>query len=86
MGRIKSLMVKRTAKQILAKDAKDFNESFENNKKILGSNMPSKSIRNKIAGYMARLQRMKKEAALEAAKPKPVKVESADEPLQADVY
>lgn len=60
MGRIKSLMVKRAAKQLLASEKHAFNESFSHNKKILGSTMPSKPIRNKIAGYIARLVRMKK--------------------------
>lgn len=59
MGRIKSLIVKKTAKQLL--EEAPFNESFDNNKKILKDTMPSKPIRNKIAGYMARLCRMKKE-------------------------
>ena len=60
MGRIKSLMVKRAAKQLLEGDNK-FDASFEHNKKILSSNMPSKPIRNKIAGYIARLVRMKQQ-------------------------
>lgn len=69
MGRIKSLMVKRAAKQLLKKTSETdtYNESFEHNKKILGSgNLPSKSIRNKIAGYLARLKRMEKN-------PRPIK-------------
>ena len=59
MGRIKSLMVKRAAKQLLEGE-NNFNDSFEQNKKILRNTMPSKSTRNKIAGYIARLVRMKK--------------------------
>ena len=54
MGRIKSTMVKRAARQLLAGEH-NFDGSFEHNKKILGSTMPSKPIRNKIAGYLARL-------------------------------
>lgn len=57
MGRIKSTMVKKTAKNLLGKEPA-FSESFENNKKILGNTMPSKPIKNKIAGYLARLKRM----------------------------
>ncbi len=73
MGRIKSLMVKKAAKQLLSSSAENFTTEFSHNKKILGSNtMPSKPIRNKIAGYIARLQRMKKaEAAREAQKSLP---------------
>ena len=52
-------MVKRAAKQLLVVSP-DFTESFNHNKKILGRTMPSKPIRNKIAGYIARLVRMKK--------------------------
>jgi len=59
MGRIKSLMVKKAAKQLLEGE-NEFSESFEHNKKILGSTLPSKPIRNKVAGYIARLIRMKK--------------------------
>ena len=59
MGRIKSTMVKKTAKNLVGKESA-FDESFENNKKILGRTMPSKPIRNKIAGYLARLKKMQK--------------------------
>ncbi len=59
MGRIKLLMVKRAAQQLLQDDL-DFNEDFDHNKKMLGNTMPSKSIRNKIAGYISRLIRVRK--------------------------
>ena len=67
MGRIKSLMVKKAAKQIL--DEKVFNTEFENNKKDLKDTMPSKPIKNKIAGYITRLMKVKaqKQAAADAA-------------------
>lgn len=55
MGRIKSLLVKRTAKKLMAEDS--FNDKFDNNKKGLNNLMPSKKVRNKIAGYIARLKR-----------------------------
>lgn len=60
MGRIKSALIKRTARKML-KEENAFNENFDNDKKILGSSMPSKSLRNKIAGYLARLKRMEKQ-------------------------
>ena len=56
MGRIKLLMVKRAARQLLGGE-NDFDDSFEHDKKLLGNTMPSKPIRNKIAGYIARLKR-----------------------------
>ena len=57
MGRTKQSMVKRASKDLLTRNP-SFNEHFSGNKKMLGNNtMPSKKIRNKIAGYIARLRR-----------------------------
>jgi ribosomal protein S17E len=60
MGRIKTKMIKNTAKQLLS-DVHLFNEDFTHNKKLLGSLLPSKSVRNKTAGYIARLLRAKQQ-------------------------
>ena len=60
MGRIKSLLIKRTARNLL-KEENVFSEDFEKNKRILGNSMPSKSLRNKIAGYIARLKKKEKQ-------------------------
>ena len=60
MGRIKSALVKRTAKNLLKEENK-FSEDFEINKKLIGTNMPSKSLKNKIAGYISRLKRAERE-------------------------
>ena len=75
MGRIKSTMVKRAAEQLLEKET-SFNDSFEKNKRILGNTMPSKPIRNKIAGYISRLKKMEK-----AKKDKPAKIIPVDSEL-----
>ena len=56
MGRIKSTLVKRTART-LVKEMNVFSSDFDKDKKILGNTMPSKRIRNKIAGYIARLKK-----------------------------
>lgn len=69
MGRIKSLMIKKAAKQLLDGEHR-FTEDFEHNKKVLKNTMPSKPIRNKVAGYISRLIKMKKKAQLEEQKPK----------------
>jgi len=37
-----------------------FTGDFTDNKKILKNSMPSKPIRNKVAGYIGRLVKMKK--------------------------
>jgi len=56
MGKIKSKLVKRTANELIKKGIQ-FNKSFEENKKILGKTMPSKKIRNQMAGFLARLKK-----------------------------
>ena len=58
MGRIKSTMIKKTAKQLLV-EGHPFTSDFEKNKKVLKDTMPSKPIRNKVAGYIAHLQKQK---------------------------
>lgn len=64
MGRIKSALIKRTARTLLKDDYK-FTEKFDDNKDILGSTMPSKRLRNRIAGYITRINKdsMKKRMA-----------------------
>ena len=81
MGRIKQLMVKRASKELLTKEL-SFGEHFDGNKKMLGGNtMPSKKIRNKVAGYISRLRRfeikVKDTAALKLASKTEVPLETA---------
>ena len=56
MGKIKTKLVKRTAKTLSEKDI-SFTEDFKRNKKILGSTMPSKKIRNQIAGLLSKIKK-----------------------------
>ena len=60
MGRVKSALIKRTTRNLL-KEENVFSEDFEKNKKVLGNTMPSKRLRNKIAGYISRLKRQEKQ-------------------------
>jgi len=60
MGRVKSALIKRTAKNLL-KEENVFSENFEKNKKLLADTMPSKRLRNQIAGYIARLKKQEKQ-------------------------
>lgn len=55
MGRIKSIIIKRTSRQVIEKAPECFGKTFEENKKSLGRTMPSKRLRNKIAGYVTRI-------------------------------
>jgi len=57
MGRIKSALIKRTARKLIAEKSDLFESGFDKNKKVLGKSMPSKRLRNKIAGYISRLKR-----------------------------
>ena len=60
MGKIKSKLVRRTASALLKKEI-SFTESFERNKMLLGSDtMPSKKIRNQLAGFLARIKKFEK--------------------------
>lgn len=57
MGRIKTKPIKRASSQLVSKSPELFTEDFEHNKKALGKEMPSKKVRNMIAGYIARLKK-----------------------------
>jgi len=60
MGKIKGKLIKRTSERLI-KEGIEFDEDFEKNKKILGDTMPSKKIRNQMAGYLTRLKKMEAE-------------------------
>ena len=69
MGKIKSKQVKRTANTLVDKGV-EFSENFEYNKKVLQRTMPSKKMRNQIAGYLSRTKRQEKENKLEVPQEK----------------
>ncbi|MBS3128553.1 30S ribosomal protein S17e [Candidatus Woesearchaeota archaeon] len=56
MGRIKTQQVKRITEELYKKHADQFTPNYENNKVVLNqlTLIPSKKIRNTIAGYLAR--------------------------------
>jgi len=62
MGRIKQTFLKRNGIEIYKKYSTEFNSDFENNKKKVGeyTNIKSKSMRNKIAGYITKTINHKK--------------------------
>jgi len=59
MGKIKSKLIRRSSKTFIEKGI-EFNGDFEKNKKILGNTMPSKKLRNRMAGFLAREKKQKK--------------------------
>ncbi len=64
MGKIKSKVVRKTANALVKEDL-GFSKDFEKNKAILGREMPSKRIRNRLAGLISRLKRQEEKAKLE---------------------
>ncbi|MBI2004076.1 30S ribosomal protein S17e [Candidatus Pacearchaeota archaeon] len=66
MGKIKTKLVKRTSRALL-KEGIEFDEDFTKNKRILGNTMPSKKIRNQIAGYLSRLKKAEAKKKVELA-------------------
>ncbi|MEA3248393.1 MAG: 30S ribosomal protein S17e [Nanoarchaeota archaeon] len=57
MGRIKSTLIKRTSRQLIKNSDESFGKTFGENKKALGKTLSSKKVRNKIAGYIARIKK-----------------------------
>jgi len=60
MGKIKSKLIKRTGKALLDEDI-NFTENFQKNKTILKNNLPSKKIRNQVAGFLTRAKKQEKQ-------------------------
>lgn len=59
-------MMRRTADTLLKEDV-EFSQDFDKNKKILGDTMPSKKLRNRIAGLISRMKRQEARRAAELA-------------------
>ena len=59
MGRIKTTQIKRTTKKLIAEHGDHLKKDFESNKKLVEefAEIPSKKLRNVIAGYVTRLMR-----------------------------
>ena len=59
MGRIKTKLVKRTAKELIERDRNIFSKDFNLNKQVLKdvAEINSKKLKNVIAGYIARLMK-----------------------------
>ncbi len=66
MGNIKQTFIKRVARELFDRYPNEFTRDFEHNKKKVEelTNVTSKTIRNRIAGYITRLVRMKEEGKM----------------------
>ena len=62
MGRIKTTLIKRTAKKLFEDHKEEFQKDFDKNKKIVEdfAKISSKKLRNVIAGYVTRLKKQSK--------------------------
>ncbi len=61
MGKVRPVLVKRTARELLEQYRDRFTTDFEHNKQVLDevTKLPSKKIRNRVAGYIVRLLKRK---------------------------
>ena len=59
MGKIKSKAIRRAAKTFTERGV-EFTEEFEKNKKTLGDTMPSKKMRNQMAGLLSRTKKQER--------------------------
>lgn len=59
MGRIKTMLIKRSTTEIMAKYGEEFTNDFDKNKRVLDSKVKisSKKLRNVIAGYTTKLKK-----------------------------
>jgi ribosomal protein S17E len=65
MGRISSTAIKRSART-LVKENPSLTNDFNENKKVLSTyQLPDKSTRNKIAGYITRIKKAEKKKTTE---------------------
>jgi len=65
-GMVRPGLVKRIARELVERFPEKFTTDFENNKKLVESltNISSKKLRNKVAGYITQLQNQKKQNKL----------------------
>ncbi|MFQ6129573.1 MAG: 30S ribosomal protein S17e [Candidatus Hadarchaeaceae archaeon] len=63
MGRVRSTYIKRAARELLKRYPDEFSTDFKQNCLVLDKlvNLKSKSLRNRIAGYLSNLLAQKKE-------------------------
>jgi len=65
-GKVRTELVKRIARELVERFPDKFTTDFETNKKLMDTftNISSKKLRNRIAGYITQLQNQKKQKKL----------------------
>ena len=78
MGRIKTQLIKRTARKLFNKYRGEAKPTFEENKSMVARLLenPNKKMRNIVAGYLARLVKQEQESS--KPKPRPRMMERAE--------
>lgn len=63
MGRIKTTVIKNKGQKLFSKHNEEFTNDFNQNKKVIDklTRIPSKKIRNILAGYVTRLKKTVKD-------------------------
>ena len=61
MGRIKTMLIKRVSNKLVKQHGEQFTSNFDENKAVVEryAEVPSKKLRNIIAGYCTRLTKAK---------------------------
>jgi len=58
MGRIRTTLIKRVARKLLAEHGEEFTTDFEKNKEVVDRYLKlSKKMRNVVAGYIVKLKK-----------------------------
>lgn len=67
MGRVRTTFIKRKSLELFNEFRDKFTDNFENNKKVLDEvvDIPSKQLRNKIAGAIVHLVKQSKETEVQ---------------------
>ena len=62
-GKVRTELVKKIARELVERFPDKFTTDFENNKKLVDTftNISSKKLRNRVAGYITHLQKQKKQ-------------------------
>jgi small subunit ribosomal protein S17e len=65
-GKVRTDLEKKIARELVERFPEKFTTDFENNKKLVESltNISSKKLRNRVAGYITQLQNQKKQNKL----------------------
>lgn len=69
MGKVRTALVKRTARRLLQEYPALFTDDFEHNKQVVRKliDIPSKRVKNQIAGYITHLVKLERRRAREEA-------------------